>query len=121
MKALMTLAALLLAPMAHAALFDPTLVRSSATAISAISVSSSVATQIDTAPRLLADRFYMTVCDEGADSIRCGYSSAVTQTTGGFLIRTTACKTLMVVPSIHLWCMATGSSAMLASLEQGSN
>ena len=118
---LVAVAAFFLPAIASAGVPDPDMVKSSATVLSGISVSESVATQIDTDSRRLADRFVVVIDNEGSDSIRCGFSSSVTQTTNGFLIRAGVTYAIKLSPNIRLWCMATGASPVLVSLTQGAS
>lgn len=104
---------------AYAGVPDPDFIRSTATVHAPISVSSSTATQIDAGSTLLIGRFVAVVDNEGADNIRCAFSSAVTQTANGFLIRSGTPYVIKLSSNIPLFCIATGATSINVSLLQG--
>ena len=117
------LAVLAFAGKASAGVFDPDMIRSSATAIGPISVSSYTATAIDSAARLMEGRFLISISNEGSDAIRCGFDVGVSSTSRGFLIPAAgepgSTWTQKLKSTINVWCMATGLTPINVSLMQG--
>lgn len=104
---------------AHA-VSDPDFIRSSATVISPISVSSGTTpAQIDAGSNLLAGRFVLVISNEGSDNIRCGFSASVTTTTNGFLVIPGSPFVVKLASTIPVFCIATGSVPINISLIQG--
>lgn len=121
MKKLLIVAGLLMAlGVGKANAADPDLIRSSATVIAAVSVSSSVTAQIDAGLNLLTGRFLVMIDVEGADPVRCGFSDAVTKTANGFLIDPDDPPFILKLSSnIPIYCRATGATSIDISLTQG--
>ena len=121
MKRLLIVAGLLMAlGVSKANAADPDMIRSSATAISPIVVSSSVVTQIDAGLNLLVGRFIAIIDVEGADAVRCGFTNTVTQTDNGMLLAPADPPTVLKIASaIPIYCIATGATSITVSLTQG--
>ena len=120
MKKILGLAAILIClGMGKAHAFgDPDYIRSSGTVHAPISVSSSVATQVDSGI-VLTGRFVLVLDNEGSDNLRCSFNASVTQTANGFLVFPGQPLVLKLASTIPLYCIATGSSAINVSLIQG--